>query len=133
NTPPEANWGILRTAAAHENHVSQMYHERDGNNKVYTRAKTNGNWREWNEVAYANGNILTSGQDLNHDRYRTQNGRWYSESNAVVASISNSPDNNAGWMEVFTSGSMTYQIWYSYAGGNVYFRRYYGAWSSWTN
>lgn len=60
-------------------------------------------------------------------------GIYQRSSDAAVAGMANTPDNNSGYLEVFGTGTMVYQRWTSYAGGNVYVRRYYNGWSSWTN
>lgn len=133
---PGGTWGILRSAVASNDHISQIFHERDGLNKLYTRAKTNGNWRDWNEVAYATGTQINANQNLN-DGIFLGNGRYFSNANATMATVSNSPDNSAGYMEVFNTGTMVYQTWYSFANNNIYYRRRYTEagthyWSSWS-
>ena len=63
---PSRTWGFVHVIGASatgvSNHVSQIFHERDGAGDVYTRAKTNGEWRPWRRVSHGlSGTLLWSG------------------------------------------------------------------------
>lgn len=72
---------------------------------------------------------IPSSADLN--TYTTL-GMYHQNSNANTTSGSNYPINLAGWLEVYTDGSMTYQRYTEYLSGTVYTRvKYNSSWSAW--
>ncbi|AXY81207.1 hypothetical protein AVP_91 [Aerococcus phage vB_AviM_AVP] len=72
NTP--GAWGFLFDMMGGTTHNAQIYLERDGLQRLFTRARTNGTWKGWNKVAYDSDVMPTSGSNDNGEWVRFPDG-----------------------------------------------------------
>lgn len=67
---PSKVWGLLYTnSSSNGSQVSQIFHERDSSQNVYTRAKTNGSWKDWKILPH-----VQKGSNHNGDWIRFSDG-----------------------------------------------------------
>lgn len=50
NLPSGAQWGFLRVVGSNTDQISQIYHEKDGEMRTFTRVKTNNVWKDWKQL-----------------------------------------------------------------------------------
>lgn len=67
-------WGFLLDMMGGTTHNAQIYLERDGYQRLFTRARTNGTWKGWNKVAYESDVMPTSGSNSNGEWVRFPDG-----------------------------------------------------------
>ena len=83
NLPSGAQWGFLRVVGSTTDQVSQIYHERDGQMRTFTRVKTNNVWKDWKELIYSGSNP-TFGTVLQTSKFNTTiSGPYSTTLNAV--------------------------------------------------
>nr|DAP89981.1 MAG TPA: protein of unknown function DUF859 [Caudoviricetes sp.] len=58
NLPSGAQYGFLRVVGSELDQVSQIYHERDGQMRTFTRVKTNGVWKGWKQLVTSDNGML---------------------------------------------------------------------------
>lgn len=73
NNPGQV-WGFLFDMMGGTNNNAQIYLERDGSQRLFTRARTNGTWRGWNKVAYDSDVMPTRGSNANGEWVRFPDG-----------------------------------------------------------
>ena len=118
-----------------------------GNSNLYYRNKrdnADANWSSWKQIAFTDSNITGTAKytnyvnannipaNMNLNNYATP-GFYYCPANATVATLSNTPTNNAFFMIVGKHAG-TYQevIEYMTASPKRYMRNYYNnTWGSW--
>jgi hypothetical protein len=83
NLPTGAQWGMLRVVGTGSGQVSQIYHERNGQMRTFTRAKTDNVWKEWKELIY-NGSNATFGTVLQTSKFNTTISGPYSTTLSAV-------------------------------------------------
>lgn len=71
---PSAWWGFLIDMMGSTNQNGQIYLERDGLQRLFTRARTNGVWKGWNKVAYDSDVMPTRGSNTNGEWVRFPDG-----------------------------------------------------------
>lgn len=70
-------WGFLFDMMGGTTHNAQIYLERDGKQRLFTRARTNGTWKGWNKVAYdsdVSALEITRGSNTNGEWVRFPDG-----------------------------------------------------------
>ena len=83
NLPSGAQWGFLRVVGSTSDQVSQIYHERDGQMRTFTRVKTNNVWKDWKELIYSGSNP-TFGTVLQTSKFNTTISGPYSTTLSAV-------------------------------------------------
>lgn len=83
NLPSGAQWGFLRVVGSNTDQVSQIYHERDGQMRTFTRVKTNNVWKDWKELIYSGSNP-TFGTVLQTSKFNTTISGPYSTTLSAV-------------------------------------------------
>lgn len=73
NNPGQA-WGFLIDVMGGTANNAQFFLQRDGYQKMFTRAKTNGAWKNWNQVAYESDVVPTRGSNSNGEWVRFPDG-----------------------------------------------------------
>lgn len=83
NLPSGAQWGFLRVVGSTNDQVSQIYHEKDGQMRIFTRVKTNNVWKDWKRIT-TDGSNPTFGTVLQTSKFNTTISGPYSTTLSAV-------------------------------------------------
>lgn len=91
NLPSGAQWGFLRVVGSTSDQVSQIYHERDGQMRTFTRVKTNNVWKDWKQLITSDNAMLVDSGWVTlsgNTAYRRQGNLVYVKFNITPSSTS---------------------------------------------